>query len=113
MPSSARSEHKIGELVAQDRLLPLACRRGLCSKAKSLIALLTKRPHSLPTDRCRAPVEHRSDVGSEHASLARDGDIERQMMALRTAASRDFFSDGVPQDGDVVKILTEHPPALT
>src|SRR5271168_3230605 len=101
----SRAEDKIGELVAQDRFLPLLVVKGL-QQSKSLIALWTERPHGFPIDR----VERRLSAGQsrrEDATLPGDGDVERQMMTSKLQHPGVLFR-GRSEDRDVVEIFAEH-----
>ena len=98
-------EHKIGDTVVQNRLLPLGLVEGV-QQSERLIALLAERPHGFPVDRVESGL--RAGQGRrENAVLAGDRDIERQMVAAELQHPGILFG-GCSQDGNVIEILAEH-----
>src|ERR1700760_2448980 len=78
LPILSWTEHKIGKLVAQDRLLALLVVERF-EQREPLITLLAERPHRFSA----AGVEGRLRAGQsrrQHAALAGDRNVERQMM---------------------------------
>src|SRR5271170_689159 len=99
------TKHKIGKLVAQDRLLALAVVECV-EQGQSLVALLAEWPHGLSS----FDVERRLSARQsrrENAAFAGNGNVECQMMAAELQHPRIFFRR-LAKDRDVVEVFPKH-----
>src|SRR5271169_4158136 len=100
----SRSEHKIGQFVAKNRLFALRIVKGI-EQCQSLVALLAERTHGFSVK----GVESRLGAGQsrrEDTVFAGDGDVERQMVPSKLQHPWVLLG-GLPQNGDVVKVFAE------